>query len=246
MLSIAVLTGAEVHVPLHWVPACLQYATLYPEQVAGLALLDSFSDAAAYLEAGVLANDTDAWGNTHYKFVRNAPQRELLRLSFMRAVAPFAWPRLASRQQSQYEYMGLVNALRGSNKHFQGQWGEYAAAVEALPDSLDEQLLLAAPNGSSFWYGYGWQDFSPRPVLVMPAESSVAAAGCNITLPACQESLLSVDNHYDPKLYFAKLALVYAATLSNNGSLVVVPGEHSFWEHPAAAAAMLVQRFAGV
>jgi hypothetical protein len=133
--------------------------------------------------------------------------------------------------------------MYGNRRAWQGAWVEFAAAVAAQPDSLDEQLTLAAPSGDSFWYGTGWKDFSPRPVLVMPARDTVAAsAECDITLSGCREALLQADGGY-----FAKLQLAYFDTLSNNASLAVMPGDFSYpWEDPEATAAALTSKFAGV
>ncbi|WIA13835.1 hypothetical protein OEZ85_007379 [Tetradesmus obliquus] len=225
----------------------LQYASMNRRDVAGLALLDSFSDTAHNLQAGVIVNTTGLWGRVTYTFLHSYPQRQLTRLSFLRAIAPLGFPRFndALRRASgaPYAYQAEVAALTGSNKHYQGRWGEYAAGVAALPDSLDEQLLLAAPNNAaSFWYGTGWLDLSPLPVVVMPAAASIADAGCQLTQAPCRESVLAT-----PGLFLAKQVLAYRATLSSGASMAIMPGGHGFpWQDPATTASVLLQRFEGV
>lgn len=224
-----------------------QYASMNRRDVAGLALLDSFSDTAHNLQAGVIVNTTGLWGRVTYTFLHSYPQRQLTRLSFLRAIAPLGFPRFndALRRASgaPYAYQAEVAALTGSNKHYQGRWGEYAAGVAALPDSLDEQLLLAAPNNAaSFWYGTGWLDLSPLPVVVMPAAASIADAGCQLTQAPCRASVLAT-----PGLFLAKQVLAYRATLSSGASMAIMPGGHGFpWQDPATTASVLLQRFEGV
>jgi hypothetical protein len=237
------LLSCGLHLPM-------QYASMNRRDVAGLALLDSFSDTAHHLQAGVITNTTGLWGRVTYTFLNNYPQRQLLRLSFLRAMAPLgfprfddAWRRAPSTSGAPYAYQAEVDALTGSNKHYQGRWGEYAAGVAALPDTLDEQLLLAAHNNAaSFWYGSGWLDLSPLPVMVMPAAASLADAGCQLTQAACREAVLAA-----PGQYMAKQVLAYRATLSDAASLAIMPGGHGFpWQDPATTASVLLQRFDNV
>ncbi|KAF6258015.1 hypothetical protein COO60DRAFT_1639499 [Scenedesmus sp. NREL 46B-D3] len=228
----------------------LQYAGMNRRDVAGLALLDSFSDTAHHLQAGVITNTTDLWGRVTYAFMKNYPQRQLLWLSFLRAMAALgfprfdgAWRRATPTPGTPYAYQAEVDALTGSNKHYQGRWGEYAAAAAALPDTLDEQLLLAAPdNAASFWYGSGWLDLSPLPVVVMPAAVSLSDAGCQLTEAECRQAVLAA-----PRQYLAKQVLAYWATLSTAASLAIMPGGHGFpWQDAAITASELLRRFDGV
>eukprot|EP00882_Tetradesmus_deserticola_P021352 GHRQ01023118.1.p1 GENE.GHRQ01023118.1~~GHRQ01023118.1.p1 ORF type:complete len:248 (-),score=85.46 GHRQ01023118.1:431-1174(-) len=226
-----------------------QYASMYRRDVAGLALLDSYSDTAHHLQAGVIANTTGLWGRVTYTFLNNYPRRQLLHLSFLRAMAPLCFPRFAGAWRAPptpgtpYTYQAEVDALIGSNKHYQGSWGEYAAGVAALPDTLDEQLLLAAPDdAASFWYGSGWLDLSPLPVVVMPAAASLSGAGCQLTQAGCRQAVLAA-----PGQYLAKQVLAYWATLSTAASLAIMPGGHGFpWQDAANAASELLRKFNGV
>lgn len=227
----------------------LQFASMYPEKVAGLALLDSFSATAEYLDRDLIYNHTDIWGNVLYRFRDNYPQQQLTFLSLLRAIAPFAWTRWIPGDHKQftgYWYRDVVRALYGSNKASQGRWGEWSTLFGSLPDSLDEQLTLLSQR-DGFWYGTGWKDFSPRPVLIMPAATSLESAGCDITQTDCQQLVLSSEM---PFLYMAfkpKQVLVYASTLSDNATLHVMPGDHTYpWANASGAAAMLLAKFAGV
>eukprot|EP00775_Hariotina_reticulata_P001180 gene1180-1517_t len=197
----------------------LQFATLYPELVSGLALMDTSSSTATHLQLGVITNHSDYWGNMHHRFTNNHMMDQLMQLNVVRAAVPLGLPRFVKYSKNSYRYQAEVNAMYGNRRAWQGAWAEYAAAVAAQPDSLDEQLTLAAPSGDSFWYGTGWKDFSPRPVLVMPARDTLtASAECDITLSACREAVLQADGRY-----FAKQQLAYFDTLSNNASLAVMP-----------------------
>lgn len=107
----------------------------------------------------------------------------------------------ANITKDQYEH--IVEALDGNSKAWQGRWGEYSTAVTALRDRLDEQLTLYAADTNSFWYGTGWKDFSPLPVLIMPAAASLASVGCDTTLLSCQQQVLASEGRYKAKLLLA-------------------------------------------
>ncbi|KAF8057103.1 SPAC23C11.06c [Scenedesmus sp. PABB004] len=255
----------------------LQFAAARREDVAGVALLDSYSATARHLALGVVANRTDIWGTSRYEFRWGWRGLQLAAADVWRAASPLGAQRFASLARSRGSaspHAALVAALYGGPKAWQGAWGELASAAAAWPDSVDEQLVLAAPGGEAFWcatpparrlrgralgpqhgrppshpapparhrFGTGWPHFGPLPVLVAPSAASVADAGCDITQPGCAERVAGGGG-----AWHAKQALAYAATLSANASLVVVPGDASFPQRNATGtASLLVAAFGGV
>lgn len=113
----------------------------------------------------------------------------------------------------------------------------------------------------------GWSDFSPKPVLLMPAKKTLALPPVCDTGTDYSMSTDCVNTVQQPKQFceaaygtsgsglnqclagfvYPDLYLSYQATLSFNSTLFVVPGDHAFvWESPGPAVEQLLAKFDGV
>lgn len=112
----------------------------------------------------------------------------------------------------------------------------------------------------------GFPDFSPKPVLLMPAAHTLALPPvCNVgTDPTISSDCVSTVQQPQQycegasgfpsvgaclaSLVYADLYFSYVSTLSFNSTLFVQPSAtHAFvWERPDAVAEQLVAKFAGV
>lgn len=113
----------------------------------------------------------------------------------------------------------------------------------------------------------GWPNFSPKPVLLLPAEEtlrlpSVCKAGADYTTSAeCVSSLRQPQGFCEAlhgksggglnkclaEAVYPDLYAAYKDTLSSNSTLFVVPGSHGFvTDMPQLAVEQLLAKFAGV
>jgi hypothetical protein len=121
-----------------------------------------------------------------------------------------------------------------------------------VPDLLTD-LAYNMSGGApvSLWHGVGWPDLSPKPVLLLPAASTLQPsmpAGCDVTkLPqdaVCQGKVAACS---DRICTYANLYVNYLSTLSSNISMRVMPGSHGFvTDSYKETATELLQKFAGV
>lgn len=238
-----------------------------PEMVAGLALLDSYSDVAiarsmrasagaaqelplhtVLAPNGTLVRLPDASGS----FAGIRPVVDLLR-----AVTPLGWARLITGASKPGPYGGATAALYGNNAEWHAQWVDVAAAAR------DADVLTAASE-RVVWHGAGWPNLGSTPVLLLPAQLTLSApprcAGHGLaTNSTCCVDALAADGDAwcgsggKPAAcvggqVYASLYLSYASSLSSNTSLYVMPGSgHDYpQQEPVETAAKLVATFAGV
>lgn len=221
----------------------LTYAAMFPSEVKGLALLDSYSETSIAYDMDKVSNVTTQDEKTTLQVHKPHYQHTLQIINLMRSVTPLGWPRFIHKAPSSYKYQKMLLAQYGSNKEWQGQWAAFRSQ-----DDLDEELSAMA--GRTFWYGRGWPSFGAMPVLVLPARDSIESAmkqhaklDCDFREKSCQEAVLAVAG----KPYGPKLQLAYAATLSSNATLTVVDGKHDYpWAMAKVLAELLESKFRGL
>jgi hypothetical protein len=130
-----------------------------------------------------------------------------------------------------------------------------AAAVHGVRGTSDQLSDLAyhlsGGKVSDLFHGTSWPDFSPKPVLLLPAEKTLAPgipADCDVfELPnntACRSQVAACA---DKVCVYPSLYVQYLQKLSSNSSMVVMPGGHEFpWARYKETAAKLLSKFAGV
>jgi hypothetical protein len=104
---------------------------------------------------------------------------------------------------------------------------------------------------SNLFHGTAWPDFSPKPVLLLPAEKTMAPGmsdSCDVfalpTNTACQSQVVACT---DKDCVYPSLHVKYLQTLSSNTSMTVMPGGHEFpWAVYKETASALLAKFAGV
>lgn len=141
----------------------------------------------------------------------------------------------------------------GNNKEWQTQWVLREAAVKGVAATSDvlSDLAYNQSGRSNLWHGTAWPDFTPKPVLLLPAEKTLAPG----VPPGCDVSALAANVTYqaqvlacaDKACTYPNLYVKYLTTLSTNVSMQVMSGDNG---HPTSsyktAAAALLQKFAGV
>jgi pimeloyl-ACP methyl ester carboxylesterase len=214
----------------------LQFGALFPNDTAGVALVDSYADAAINLQLTGRA-DRSFTGSPGMLFT----------LNILRAVTPFAWGRLITQQPPGYKYAPALSALYGGNKAWQSQWVEVLGI--AAGNGVGADLARLAGN-SSQWHGAGWPSYGSKPLLLMPAAQTLEGEGgvppgCGLALASnasCQAAALAA-----PRAWYAKLYLAYQQSLSSNTTLLPVPGGHGATsDSPQLLADALLAKFAGV
>eukprot|EP00775_Hariotina_reticulata_P011549 gene11549-11692_t len=236
------------------------FAGLHPILVSGVALLDAYNDVAIALqysgsprtEAVVLPS-----GRQIERPQLNTMNAALQSITdAVRAITPFGWARFITMKQDGMPYRSQINAAYGNNKEWHAQYAAVASAVHGSvipgPDLLTDLAYNTSGGASvSLWHGVGWPNLSPRPVLLLPAESTLRPSmpvGCDvIQLPqdaVCQSKIAACVNRV---CTYANLYVNYLSTLSSNISMKVMPGNHGFvTESFKETAAELLQKFAGV
>lgn len=205
----------------------LLFAATYPSLVSGIAMLDSYSDSAIALSMGVFSyyNTTNAAGEL--LVVPNGASDGIISaiISLVRAITPLGFTRAIHTAEPGYMFGQAARALYCNNKEWQGQWAEFNAAS---PGELDAFLTerAAAQGIKGIFYGNAWPSFGSIPVIVMPASATLQLS-CNVSLPACQQEVLDAPMSNQTMIY-AQAAVLYAQTLSTNGTLYVVEGNHGF------------------
>jgi hypothetical protein len=146
-------------------------------------------------------------------------------------------------------------AAAGNNKEWHAQWVAVASAVHGVTSDSDQLADLAykLSNGtvSNLFHSTAWPDFSPRPMLLLPAEKTLAPGlpeSCDVfDLPsntACQEQVAACEEKI---CVYPSLYVKYLQTLSSNTSMTVMPGGHEFpWAAYKETAAALLAKFAGI
>jgi pimeloyl-ACP methyl ester carboxylesterase len=96
----------------------LTFAGYHPEQVSGIALLDSYDDVAIALGwlGGRKVNVTLPSGRTILRPVLSQTSAALVSiLDIIRAVTPFAWARFVTTSTGGYPYQAARNAMYGES-----------------------------------------------------------------------------------------------------------------------------------
>lgn len=237
----------------------LAFAGYHPELVSGLALLDSYDDVAialGYLGSQAV-NVSLPSGRTIQRPALSQTSPALVSvLDLVRGITPLAWARFITMNPgSSYPYQGARNAMYGNNKEWQSQWVAVAAAVHGVTATSDQlaDLAYSLSGGTVFnlFHGTAWPDFSPRPVLLLPAEKTLTPGvpeGCDVfALPTDAACSSRVAACTDKVCVYPSLYLKYLQTLSSNASMTVMPGGHDFpWTTYKETAAALLTKFAGV
>ncbi len=229
----------------------LHFGALFPNITAGVALLDSYADAAINLQLT---------GSADRSFTGSPGM--LFTLNILRAVTPFAWARFITQQPVGYKYAPVLSALYGGNKAWQSQWIEVLGI--AAGNGVGPDLARLAGNGSQ-WHGTSWPSYGSKPVLLLPAAKTLEdeggvppddwrlalegksglPSGCGLALASdanCQAAALAA-----PRAWYAKLYLAYSLSLSSNATLLPLPGGHSMvTDSPQLLADALLAKFAGV
>jgi hypothetical protein len=147
------------------------------------------------------------------------------------------------------------HAAAGNNKEWHAQWVAVAAAVHGVAGTSDQLADLAynLSDGavSNLFYGTAWPDFSPKPVLLLPAEKTLAKGipeTCDVfdlpTSTACQTQVAACS---DKDCVYPSLYVKYLQTLSSNTSMTVMQGGHEFpWATYTETATALLTKFAGI
>lgn len=184
-------------------------------------------------------------------------------LDVLRAVTPLGWGRFITNGDKTGPEGKRVAAMYGNNKEWHVQWVEVLGM--STPPSLDDDLTIL--SGRQVWHGTGWPDLGSKPVLLLPAEKTLQLPN-NCSSPpgklasdvTCQSSVTdaatwcssseegkSRGSKCVPDLVYADLYLSYLATLSNNATLAVMPGNHGFpMDTPEQASQEILAKFAGV
>uniref|UniRef100_A0A383VZY8 AB hydrolase-1 domain-containing protein n=1 Tax=Tetradesmus obliquus TaxID=3088 RepID=A0A383VZY8_TETOB len=237
----------------------LAFAGWHPDIVSGIALLDSYDDVAIAL--GYLGsrevNVTLPSGRTTTRPALSQTSPALVSvLDIVRAVTPLAWARFITMNSGgSYPYQGARNAMYGNNKEWHAQWVVIASEVHGVAATSDQladvAYNLSGGTVSNLFHGTAWPDFSPKPVLLLPAEKTLAPGvpgSCDVfALPtdaACRSQVASCT---DKQCVYPSLYVRYLQTLSSNVSMTVMPGGHEFpWATYKETAAALLAKFAGV
>lgn len=248
----------------------LAFAAAYPELVAGVGLLDSYSDVA--ISRYMLADASSQQLPTKAVAAQNGSVLQLPDTTsyygsvasvtdVLRAVTPLAWGRfITSVSKPGQAYGAATAALYGNNKEWHAQWVE-VLAMAAGSSTADTLTLL---SDRAVWYGAGWPDLGSKPVMLMPAENTLKLpAGCASNFGSsatCQQAVQNAKQWCTSTdegrvrgqrcvsdMVYADLYVAYLHSLSSNTSLDVMPGDHSFpWADPDVSAEKLLVSFAGV
>eukprot|EP00775_Hariotina_reticulata_P011282 gene11282-11432_t len=237
----------------------IMFAALHPDNVTGIAMLDSMDNVAISL-AYTGSRDVAVTLPSGRQVVRPAftylTADRLALVDIVRAITPFAWARfITMSSDGRDRYLGAGNAVYGNNKEWQVQWLGIAAAVQGVTDTSDilSDLAYTLSNGTvaNVWHGTAWPDLSPKPVLLLPAEKTLQPGmpgGCDVSdLPSslvCQNSALACQS---AQCTYPNLYVTYLRTLSSNTSMQIMPGNHG---DPSVSyqvvADALLQKFVGV
>eukprot|EP00878_Enallax_costatus_P019068 GHUV01020105.1.p1 GENE.GHUV01020105.1~~GHUV01020105.1.p1 ORF type:complete len:263 (+),score=58.50 GHUV01020105.1:665-1453(+) len=252
----------------------LQFAALYPNLVSGLVMLDSYSDVAislnmkldaAAVAKGLPLRPIQAPNGTSVQlpdttefYATTGPTLDVLR-----AVTPFGWGRFITNSGKGGPEGKRVAAMYGNNKEWHVQWIE-VLGLRTPPTTPDDLTIL---SGRQVWRGAGWPDLGSKPVLLMPSVHTLQLPdGCSTpptklaTDITCQADVTDAATWCSttdegkargpkcvPGLIYADLYVSYAATLSSNTTLYVMPGDHGYpMNEPQEASQQILAKFAGV
>jgi pimeloyl-ACP methyl ester carboxylesterase len=225
----------------------LLFAATYPADTAGVALLDSYSDAAIALQwmnaKNVTVNLPDGTTVTRPDVTRMTAATGASDL--LRVVTPLAWSRFITMKPATSSWLAAMNAAYGSNKVWHSQWVELLSMAQPTITPLADELSKRSGR-ARFWNGVSWPSLGAKPVLLLPAAKTLnLPAGCDpatlATDTACQAKVAA-----DAKNYYANLYLVYKDTLGTDVTLSPLPGDHAVWQDAPDVANALLAKFANV
>lgn len=216
------------------------YAALFPNQISGLALLDSVPDFIYPLSLTGKPMDSNVTFADIQSFVTiNKPIVDLYRVA-----TPFGIPRWAQRASSDYQpadRAAYYNAGYGKPLNWHSQYFDYIGTPHTIQ-------ILDGLSSQKYLNGFGWPILrnSSTPVLGIIANSTAGGPG-----PLCSSS---VDSSCTPNARFGRAYYdgmrIQTTTLSNNSTFLVcdAPCSHGFISTSKVdwLSQIILTKFAGV
>ena len=196
------------------------YASLFPNQISGLTMLDSVPDFIYPLSlTGKPMNSNVTFADIQSYVTLNKPTIDLFRVA-----TPFGIPRWAQRAPGDYQptdRVGYYNAGYGKPLNWHAQYFDYTGT----PDMIQ---ILDGLSSQKYLNGFGWPTLRNSSTPVLGVITNTTAGGPS---PLCSSS---IDGSCTPaarvgRAYYDGMQL-QTTTLSNNSTFIVcdAPCSHGF------------------